>query len=95
MLRVFVILSLPEASEPKAERRRTAKDLKMRNCELKRGFQQVAPVHLLARFAGTRLRFTSGQLEILRRPSPSPRFALRGYGSLRMTKRPFVPGWPA
>jgi hypothetical protein len=93
MLDCAVILSLPEASEPKAERRRTAKDLKMRNCELKPGFRQLAPVHLPAQRAETRLRFTFAQLEILRRPSPSPRFALRGYGSLRMTKRSFVPGW--
>jgi hypothetical protein len=91
----FVILGLPEASEPKAERRRTAKDLKMRKCELKPGFRQLAPVHRLARRAETRLRFTSAQFEILRRPSPSSRFAPRGYGRLRMTNRPFASGWPS
>jgi hypothetical protein len=61
----------------------------MRNRELKRDFRQ------LARFAETRLRFTFARLEILRRPSPSSRFALRGYGSLTMTNRELAPGWAA
>jgi len=40
--RALVILRLPEATETKAERRRTAKDLKMDKFELKPVFRSLA-----------------------------------------------------